>query len=734
MTYEIGTKVFGDWEIIREIGHGAYGCVYEIRKTDFGVTARSAMKLIRIPSSDKEVKEALSEGMDEESVSKYFRGFVEDLVKEIDAMTRLSGHSNIVGYQDHHVIERTDGIGWDIMIRMEYLESLVNYLLREKTLAEEQVIKLGTDITKALMTCERYSIIHRDIKPDNIFVDTAGNFKLGDFGVARTIEKTTGGLSKKGTESYMAPEVYFGKPYGKTVDIYSLGLVLYRLTNRSRLPFYPLDSKMLNYMDRENALSRRMSGDKLPAPCDASREFSEVILKACAYDPKDRWQSAGEMKEALEKLRQNIKHPANGCYEDKEENIGMHLSSVEETEGMIFGQEEETMGSVPCQEENVERKVTSISRERKGKLDLREGDGKGNSRSSGKNKKRKKIYWVLMAFVVTAAAVCYWLFLKTYTVTVEGGSGSGKYRPNEAVTVIADEMEGYTFVEWQANGISPTYAELSLEELTFLMPHNKVTLTAVYEGIGAKDSFDEGVSLFLEEKYGEAYEFFMKAAELGSAEAMLGLGYMYQDGEGVEQDSKKALEWYEKAAEQGNASAMSNLGCMYQDGEGVEQDYKKALEWYEKAAEQGNASAMNNLGYMYNHGEGVEQDSKKALEWYEKAAEQGEATAMYNLGCMYQDGEGVEQDYKKALEWYEKAAEQGNASAMSNLGYMYHYGEGVEQDSKKAFEWYEKAAGQGEVVAMESLGFMYENGVGVELDSNKAEEWYEKAERARGTE
>ena len=118
---------------------------------------------------------------------------------------------------------------------------------------------------------------HRDIKPENIFVSEAGQFKLGDFGVARTIEKTTGGLSRKGTEKYMAPEVFLGKPYGFGVDIYSLGLVLYGyLRNRGRMPFYPLDTSQLTFSDRENALGKRMMGETIPAPVDANKEFADV--------------------------------------------------------------------------------------------------------------------------------------------------------------------------------------------------------------------------------------------------------------------------------------------------------------------------------------------------------------------------------------------------------------------------------------------------------------------------
>ena len=77
MTYEIGAKVLGNWQIIKEIGHGAFGHVYEIQTTEFGITVRSALKVIQIPTSEREVEEVLSDGMDEHSVTQYFHGIVE---------------------------------------------------------------------------------------------------------------------------------------------------------------------------------------------------------------------------------------------------------------------------------------------------------------------------------------------------------------------------------------------------------------------------------------------------------------------------------------------------------------------------------------------------------------------------------------------------------------------------------------------------------------------------------
>ena len=135
-----------------------------------------------------------------------------------------------------------------------------------------------------------------------------------------------------------------------------------------------------------------------------------------------------------------------------------------------------------------------------------------------------------------------------------------------------------------------------------------------------------------------------------------GRAYLY-GLDGKEVDLESAYTNFEKAAELGNANAMTSIGWMYNNGNGVEQDYAVAMEWYEKAAELGDVIAMYNIGWAYDCGNGVEQDYTVAMEWYEKAADLGDDVAMTNIGNMYFDGNGVEQDYAAAMEWYEKAAE-----------------------------------------------------------------------------
>lgn len=298
-TYHVGSIVFENWAIKRKIGEGSFGQVYEIQREDFGQIYRAALKVITVPQSEAELRVAMEEGMTHDQAERYFYSVVEDIVREFAIMSRLKGTANVVGYEDHAVIKHTDQIGWDILIRMELLNPLLPYAYKHP-FARRDIIRLGIDICKALELCQKYNIIHRDIKPENIFVSDNGDFKLGDFGIARTVEKTMSGLSKKGTYNYMAPEVYRGAEYGFGVDLYSLGIVLYRLLNKNRVPFLPPAPEPITYNSREQALAKRMGGEKIPLPFYGEGRLAEIVLKACAFDPSARYSSPTQMRQELE--------------------------------------------------------------------------------------------------------------------------------------------------------------------------------------------------------------------------------------------------------------------------------------------------------------------------------------------------------------------------------------------------------------------------------------------------
>ena len=288
------------WETVRIIGRGSFGAVYEIQRTVFDDVDKAALKVISIPYNRSDIDEMYSDGYDEETITSVLKDHLKSIVAEYSLMRKMNGSANVVSCDDVQYIPHEDGPGWDVFIKMELLTPLSKSL--QEKFDDQTVIEVGIGICNALELCKQYGIVHRDIKPQNIFVSPHGDYKLGDFGIAKTIEKTIGG-TKIGTYKYMAPEVYNNQPYGSGADIYSLGLVLYWMLNERRLPFLPLPPKTPTAAIDEEARRRRFTGERIPAPAHGSEELKKIILKACAFAPKDRYASASEMKAALLAIR-----------------------------------------------------------------------------------------------------------------------------------------------------------------------------------------------------------------------------------------------------------------------------------------------------------------------------------------------------------------------------------------------------------------------------------------------
>ena len=295
-----------DWYEVRRIGNGSYGSVYEIEREDrFGHKESAALKVISIPKEENELEYLMDSGYDEGSLTVEYEQRLERIVNEYVLMAQLKGHPNILSVDDRKAVQQENGIGWDVYIRMELLTPLVK-AIRNKTIEENEIKKIGISICRALMSCHEINIIHRDVKPANIFVSKFGEYKLGDFGVAKVMSHTTS-ATMTGTPDYMAPEVYKNEKYGREADIYSLGLVLYWLLNNRRMPFEPSKSpKPPTMMEREEAYKKRMAGtDELPLPANGSPDLKKIVIKALSYKPEDRYRSAEEMLNDLEKVGTN---------------------------------------------------------------------------------------------------------------------------------------------------------------------------------------------------------------------------------------------------------------------------------------------------------------------------------------------------------------------------------------------------------------------------------------------
>lgn len=194
---------------------------------------------------------------------------------------------------------------------------------------------------QALIACERANVIHRDIKVDNVFFNGFDSFKLGDFGISKQLEKTQSALSQKGTNMYMAPEVFRAEKYDHTVDIYSLGIMLYRLLNRGRFPFQPPADKQMFANDSQKAMAQRLGNAPMPAPAMADEQLSAIILKACAYQAKDRYQSARDMLAALKEYQQTVRYDGSEMVLAKMEPRG----KVVNRSGNLSGQNNSTVAA-----------------------------------------------------------------------------------------------------------------------------------------------------------------------------------------------------------------------------------------------------------------------------------------------------------------------------------------------------------------------------------------------------
>ena len=148
--------------------------MYEIRRQVFDDTEKAALKVISIPQNDGDIEEMYSDGYGEDDITSTFQSHLKSIVAEYSLMRRLNGKPNIVHCDDVRYEQHSDGIGWDIFIKMELLLPLSKEITGD--VPEDKVIKVAKDMCNALELCRQQNIVHRDIKPQNIFVSEDGDY------------------------------------------------------------------------------------------------------------------------------------------------------------------------------------------------------------------------------------------------------------------------------------------------------------------------------------------------------------------------------------------------------------------------------------------------------------------------------------------------------------------------------------------------------------------------------
>lgn len=294
-------KLFGNWKIREFIGEGSQGKtgVFRIIKNYENFHDENALKVVTVLREDGWPEELTEEARQNYEANK--AALCAQAVNEVKLMNRLAGDPYVVSYQNWEFCdwEESGQFGCDLLIQMPMLVTLKRLQRTDGYFSGEEIRRVGRDICKALIRCGEEGILHRDIKPANIFLPSnrKGNYMLGDFGISRIVENGLGSASTSvGTLDYAAPE-QFGSEYDSRVDIYSLGLTLYELANQNCLPFWKPGHSSAE------AIKQRLSGSILSPPSQADSELAQIILKACAFRPEDRYQTAEEFLAALDDVQ-----------------------------------------------------------------------------------------------------------------------------------------------------------------------------------------------------------------------------------------------------------------------------------------------------------------------------------------------------------------------------------------------------------------------------------------------
>lgn len=287
------SPLLSNMEVVKNVSIRGGTSVYLVRSTRTQQTY--ILKHISVPESQRQVDALIYTGAaaTKEDAQKYYEQVVADYQAELETLEQLSSSPNLDCYRSYQIAPKDDGVGYDVYLLAENRKTLVDYLA-ENAVTHLTALNLGLDLCNALIDLRAAGLVHRDVKPSNIYLSAQGHFVLGDLGIAKIEELKYCSMPEHMLSPYSAPELFsLVGSIDKTTDIYSAGLILYRIFNGSHGPFEDEQTTA------KAADKRRVTGEALPAPMYADYEMAEIILKACAFAPADRYQTPDELKNAL---------------------------------------------------------------------------------------------------------------------------------------------------------------------------------------------------------------------------------------------------------------------------------------------------------------------------------------------------------------------------------------------------------------------------------------------------
>lgn len=255
---------------------------------------RYIVKTISIPASQTQLEALLLTGAypNAEAARGYFKELVNGIRGEVEILDKLAAQRGFLPYEGYQVVPMEGGVGFEIYLISHYSRSLRHFLKRSP-MTHLSAVNMGIDLCAALALCRDAGYLYVDLKPSNIYLTGEQEYKIGDLGFVSLDSVQFASLPDRCRSNWTAPEVTDAyASLNTTMDTYALGLVLYQVYNNGTLPFDSEES-------RQALMAQMAAGEAMPAPMYADYEMAQIIAKACAYRPEDRWQDPTEMGRAL---------------------------------------------------------------------------------------------------------------------------------------------------------------------------------------------------------------------------------------------------------------------------------------------------------------------------------------------------------------------------------------------------------------------------------------------------
>ena len=253
------------------------------------------LKTISLPENDSRIRALILSGAyaDESAVHEYYGRLAGDIKAELQIGQKLAATDFFAGAVNFQIEPKASGVGYDVYILYPMNISLTEFVSMN-AMTRLRALNMGIDLCDSIATCRNSGYLFQNINPDNIHLMPSGKFLLGDLGLTSLEYLQYASVPEEYLGAYSAPELSdITACPNLTIDLYALGMVLYRIYNGNHGPF---EDESTNAAMAEKL---RLSGKPLPSPIYADYELAEIILKACAFKTEDRYRNPDELKQAL---------------------------------------------------------------------------------------------------------------------------------------------------------------------------------------------------------------------------------------------------------------------------------------------------------------------------------------------------------------------------------------------------------------------------------------------------